>query len=143
MTISATGHVTYILSAERSHLSAEINGFRTRDLKRDLGRMFALDSVAGIVSLVEVEGCYKGEKEASFAVVMRDTNNSLRSILRLAAEYQQESVLAVRGENAHLHYCGRDDVELIGRYKALTLDELAGHDAWTVNKATGEAFTFV
>lgn len=141
MTIPAAGYVTYILSAERAHLTAEQNKLRTLDLKRDLGRLFALGTVS-IVSIVEVEGCYKGEKEASFAVTVRDTNNSLRSMLKLAAEYQQESVLAIRGENAHLHYCGRDDVELIGRYKALTLDEMEGFEAWSVVKATGQAFTF-
>lgn len=53
MTIPAADYVTYILSAERAHLSAEQNGFRTLDLKRDLGRMFA---TGGLVSVMEVAG---------------------------------------------------------------------------------------
>src|SRR5690625_4306082 len=140
MTIPATGHVTYILSAEREHLTAEQNGFRTLDLKRDLGRMFA---TGGMVAVMEVAGCYKGQQEVSFAVVMRDTNSSRRSMLSLAVEYQQESVLAIRDEKALLYYCGQDLVEPIGRYKALALGEVAGYEAWSMVKATGQAFTFV
>lgn len=140
MTIPATGHVTYILSAERANLSAEINGFRTLDLKRDLGRMFA---TGDLVAVVEVEGSYKGQREASFAVTLPSGADGLRAIMGVAFEYQQESVLAIiETGHAFLHYCEPVPVEPIGQYKPLALDELEAYEAWTVVKATGQAFTF-
>lgn len=142
MTIPAAGFVTYILSAERSHLSAEQNGFRTLDLKRDLGRMFATGS--SIASIQEVEGCYKGDTETSFAVVMPATSASLFAMMVLARSFEQESVLAViENGQAYLHFCEHTQLENIGRYKAITKEDTAGLEAWSVVKATGEAFTFV
>lgn len=72
-----------------------------------------------------------------------DNGNGLRMAIGVAFEYQQESMLELLSSgDGILYFCDDRNPKPIGRYKPLALDEVAGYEAWTMVKATGQAFTF-
>jgi hypothetical protein len=90
-----------IMSASKSGLSDSTNAARKQYLQSAL--QIAKD--CGFIRFSHALGFYKGEAEHSFVIVIeRDHNRVLKSMLMLANDYEQESVLVRDDAGVYLHY---------------------------------------
>ena len=90
-----------IMSASKSDLSAMENEARKHYLKSQL-RVLA---DFGYIRFSHALGYYKGEVEHSFVIVIeREHSKVLKSMLMLANDYEQESVLVRDDAGVYLHY---------------------------------------
>ena len=84
-----------ILSAERFGLSAMENLQRTTELEGCLDRLGA--------GYKEVQGCYQGNRESSFVVVLPSfptyREELYNALLGLAADFEQDTVLVVHAND--------------------------------------------
>lgn len=107
-----------IISAELSHLGAEVNAERTKELQHAL-------EVRGI-GFKPLKGKYKGTTESSFIVEMRSV------VEDIAASFEQESILVLDPwNNAKLVFTNSEQVENIGKLIKVTSDEALALDAWS------------
>lgn len=120
---------TATISAELSNLQIEDNKLRTDCLREALRRLGA--------DIRTFEGCYKGSVETSFMVAL-EGSVTLQTIVNLAQEYNQESILTIDEElNTTLLYMdGR--VENLGLYQEVK--EWNKGDCYSKCLKTGKLF---
>ena len=112
-----------VLSAELSTLTAEENANLTDALQLRL-------QVSGF-QFGPVEGCYKGTREAAFAVIT-PTYLDRMTVDSLARKYQQESVLHVDSDRtAQLFFLDTGTHGDAQRWAQVTEDHATARDAWT------------
>lgn len=106
--------------------SLAIVALNTGSLATEMG---AIDKY-GLKQLKALRGSYKGKTEISHLIEFQSLQD-LRSILALAGEYSQESILVLDPErNAELYYIG-GGIESLGRFVNVTQDEALKQNAWT------------
>lgn len=116
----------FILSAARAEHNSIVNHARHETLMRQLQNCGH--------AVAQVNGCYKGEKEAAILVVDDRPYNAIceTDVLRLARAYGQESVLAVDANGrARLIYCDDGSFETIGTWRGTNEKIAKSRDAWT------------
>jgi len=86
-----------------------------------------------------VRGCYKGEVEDTFMVLMND-HVSEGDMVAIGRAFGQESVLSLeahmgpRGREATLHYCdGEQPAEYLGMFRAVSRE-------WALNECDGYTY---
>lgn len=124
----------YIVSGARPDFSSLANGNRTDSLERWLR--------AGGFATVQVNGCYKGNRERSILIIDDAPSNSLceSAVMRLARQYEQESVLAVdANRQARLIYCDDRSFESIGQWRGVSKKTAEHSDAYT--ERAGQYYT--
>jgi len=113
-----------ILSAELSDLSNEEN------LKRSINLGACLEDLG--LNFSKVQGCYKGVKELSFMVIIKD-QAEMYAIQDFAFKnFNQESILYQDANGlCHLEYQNGDS-EVLGRFEQINPKYIETVDAYTV-----------
>ena len=93
------------------------------------------------INYLDVDGCYKNETEKSVLVDARHE----KSVLELAKEFGQESILFVdRKNNAYLIYLADGNTEkLKGKFQEVTKQIALSLDAYTKCCKTGKYYAVV
>ena len=112
-----------ILSAELSENTKDQNEHLTAKLACALGDMN--------MPFKSVQGMYKGHKENSFLVIVRDFKE-ISLMNNLAWAYHQESILYCdQDRNAFLVYCDGTPADALGVFQKV--DSVEGLDAYTID----------
>ncbi len=118
----------FIVSGALAHLTPGANEVRTNALANAL-RQFGF-------ALERVNGCYTGQTEPSLLAFpfIGQGLSAEADLLRLARDFDQESVLAVDGtRRAALVYTADGSREPLGDFKHVTEAEALKHGAYTVH----------
>ena len=121
----------FFISAERPDLDPVVARVRTARLESEL-------RAAGF-DLKPVVGCYARLREASFCVWTRgDANIDLQYLLSVAADFQQDTLLQVHGDNAaELHTVATPgESELLGTFRQAREHEPADGESYTYDFQT-------
>lgn len=121
----------FFISAERPDLDPAVARVRTSRLASEL-------EAAGF-DYKPVDGYYEGLRESSFCVWTRgDANLDLQYLLSVAADFQQDTLLQVHGDNtAELHavrWVGES--EILGTFRQARPDEPADGESYTYDFQT-------
>lgn len=126
----------YIVSGALAACDPQANKDRTDSLERWLR--------AEGFATVQVNGCYKGKREPAILVLDDRPGNDLceSAVIRLARQYDQESVLAVdSNRQARLIYCDGGHFETIGRWHAVGADTVINNPSASYTERAGQYYT--
>ncbi len=126
----------YIVSGALSVYNPRMNADRTDSLERWLR--------AEGFATVQVNGCYKGEREPAILVLDDRADNDVceQAVIRLARQYDQESVLAVdANRQARLIFCAFGNVNAIGRWHAVNVDTVMNKPDASYTERAGQYYT--
>ena len=139
----AEGDVTYIISAEREANGPSGNKANAEAMIQLARELESIRARGWAHNVHPIAGAYCGRPEESLAVVGKDTTELWVAITHLALRYDQESILMITpdGSGTLGFMDGRDPMP-IGRMVAVDPMALADLEAYSIIKATGEAFTF-
>ena len=126
----------YIVSGALSVYTPRMNADRTDSLERWLRH-------EGFAT-VQVKGCYAGEREPSILVLDDRAYNDVceQTVLRLARQYDQESVLAVdANRHARLIFCEFENTKAIGRWHAVSAETVIRNPNASYTERAGQYYT--
>lgn len=139
----AEGDVTYIISAEREALGPSGSGYNVVAMDKLAGRLEAIRARGLAYNVHEVSGAYQDRPEESLAITGPHNMALLNAILEAGHEFRQESILMITpGGSGTLAFMDGRDPMPIGQMVAVDPMALADLEAYSIIKATGEAFTF-
>lgn len=122
-----------IISAEREHLSRQINEERTRELHRWIQRMKLPHK--------KVEGYYNGQAEVSFVIELR-TQREKDYIKFIASFYGQECTLySTSNRDCYLQHATGEIEWLKGKLRAIPETLVAQLNNYTYDPTTGYYYT--
>jgi len=126
-----------VLSAHRTESDAERNALNNRRLQKALDDMGA--------SFKPMVGCYEGEIEGSFLVLLTD-RFKMADVLEVADRFHQDCVMKISARDqrsgfrhAKLVFPNFDEVEL-GRLHGVSGEEAKEHIAWTYCPQAGQYY---